>query len=139
MSIQFDGYDGASGKFVCTRMAAWAGRSSGTNRLPTFSVAIIVSVQTSQIVSAFRETLRHAADAFKPDLVLLSAGFDSRAGDPLGRFTLSDADFTDLTRIMLEIAGTHASGRLVSVLEGGYNLTGLEAAVSAHLKALAAA
>jgi len=91
-----------------------------------------------EIVGVFREDLRRAADAFKPDLVMISAGFDSRDGDPLGRFTLSDLDFTDLTKIMLEIAGTHANGRLVSVLEGGYNLKGLEAAVGAHVKELAA-
>ncbi len=91
-----------------------------------------------EIVGVFSEQLRHAADAFKPDLVMLSAGFDSRDGDPLGRFTLSDKDFTDLTKIMLEIAGTHANGRLISVLEGGYSLSGLEASVSTHLKALAA-
>jgi acetoin utilization deacetylase AcuC-like enzyme len=90
-----------------------------------------------EILAAFRENLRHAADAFKPDLVMISAGFDSRLGDPLGQFTLSDTDFADLTRIMLEIAGTHAGGRLISVLEGGYSLTGLKAAVTAHLKALA--
>ncbi len=90
-----------------------------------------------EILGVFRESLRRAADAFKPDLVMISAGFDSRDGDPLGRFTLSDVDFTDLTKIMLEIAGTHAKGRLISVLEGGYNLNGLEAAVGAHVKALA--
>ena len=92
----------------------------------------------SEIVAVFRENLRRAADAFKPDLVMISAGFDSRDGDPLGRFRLSDMDFTDLTKIMLEIAGMHSNGRLVSVLEGGYNLSGLEAAVGAHVKALAA-
>jgi acetoin utilization deacetylase AcuC-like enzyme len=90
-----------------------------------------------EILGVFRENLRRAADAFKPDLVMVSAGFDSRAGDPLGGFTLSDVDFTDLTKVMLEIAGTHAHGRLISVLEGGYSLTGLEAAVGAHVKALA--
>jgi len=90
-----------------------------------------------EIVRAFRENLRQAADAFKPDLVMISAGFDSREGDPLGRFKLTDVDFADLTKIMLEIAGTHANGRLVSVLEGGYSLSGLEAAVGAHVRALA--
>ena len=92
----------------------------------------------SEIVAAFRENLRRAADAFKPDLVLISAGFDSRDGDPLGRFRLTDVDFTDLTKIMLGIGGTHSGGRLVSVLEGGYNLSGLQAAVGAHVQALAA-
>jgi acetoin utilization deacetylase AcuC-like enzyme len=89
-----------------------------------------------EIVGAFSEDLRRAADAFKPDLVLISAGFDSRSGDPLGSFLLSDDDFADLTRLMLEIAGTHANGRLVSVLEGGYNLKGLASAATAHVKVL---
>ena len=90
----------------------------------------------AQIVTAFSEDLRRSSDAFKPDLVLISAGFDSRAGDPLGGFTLSDADFADLTRLMLDIAGEHANGRLVSVLEGGYNLSGLASATAAHVTAL---
>ena len=89
-----------------------------------------------QIINAFKEDLRRAADAFKPDLVLISAGFDSRSGDPLGDFTLSDSDFADLTRLMLDIAGEHANGRLVSVLEGGYNLSGLASAAAAHVTAL---
>lgn len=89
-----------------------------------------------EIVGAFEQRLIPAADEFQPDLVLLSAGFDSRAGDPLGHFLLDDADFADLTRIMLAIAGKHAAGRLVSVLEGGYNLSGLALAVRAHAEAL---
>ena len=90
----------------------------------------------AQIVKAFREDLRRAADAFKPGFVLISAGFDSRLGDPLGGFRLSDQDFGDLTQIMLEVAGTHAGGRLVSVLEGGYALDGLASAATAHVRAL---
>ncbi len=89
-----------------------------------------------EVVGAFRENLRRAADRFRPDLVLISAGFDSRLGDPLGQFTLNDDDFADLTKIMIEIAGTHAGGRLISVLEGGYSLPGLAAGVSAHVREL---
>jgi acetoin utilization deacetylase AcuC-like enzyme len=73
---------------------------------------------------------------FKPELVLISAGFDSRRGDPLGQFTLSDEDFGDLTHQMLDIADKHAAGRLISVLEGGYNLAGLGSAAAAHVSAL---
>ena len=90
-----------------------------------------------EILGVFQERLMHAADLFKPDLVLTSAGFDSRFGDPLGRFTLSDQDFADLTSVMLEIADKHAGGRLVSVLEGGYDLAGLASAATAHVQALA--
>ncbi|MFN7993497.1 MAG: histone deacetylase [Bryobacteraceae bacterium] len=92
-----------------------------------------------EILGAFRKNLLPAAREFKPDLVLLSAGFDSRLGDPLGRFTLSDEDFVDLTNLMLEIAATYAGGRLVSVLEGGYSLEGLASAAAAHVRALSAA
>ena len=68
--------------------------------------------------------------------MLISAGFDSRLGDPLGRFTLTDTDFADLTTLMLDIAGRYAGGRLVSVLEGGYNLDGLASATVAHVTSL---
>ena len=77
-----------------------------------------------------------AAEKFKPDFVLISAGFDSRAGDPLGRFLLTDEDFQDLTRLMMDIADKHCEGRLVSVLEGGYSLAGLGAGVAAHVSTL---
>ncbi len=89
-----------------------------------------------EILAAFQERLIPVADRIKPELVLISAGFDSRVGDPLGNFLLTDADFADLTNVMLEIADKHAGGRVVSVLEGGYSLTGLAAAVRAHVLAL---
>lgn len=88
------------------------------------------------VLDAFRHLLLPAARTFRPDLVLLSAGFDSRAGDPLGRFTLSDADFAELTVLMREIASLSAAGRLMSLLEGGYDLAGLSASVRAHASAL---
>ena len=69
---------------------------------------------------------------------MISAGFDSRAGDPLGHFTLTDADFSDLTAVVAEIASRHARGRIVSVLEGGYALDGLARAVDAHVGRLSA-
>lgn len=85
---------------------------------------------------AFEQHLVRAADAFRPDLIMISAGFDSREGDPLGRFRLSDADYRDLTAILRTIAAKHAGGRVVSVLEGGYSLSGLGAGVAAHAGAL---
>jgi len=88
------------------------------------------------VEQAFRGKLLPAADRFKPDLVLISAGFDSRAGDPLGGFRLADEDFADLTLLALQVARSHAGGRLVSVLEGGYALDGLALACAAHVKAL---
>src|SRR5580704_16765292 len=89
-----------------------------------------------EILGAFRNQLLPLMDDYRPELVLISAGFDSRAGDPLGQFLLSDNDFADLTRVMREIADKHAGGRLLSVLEGGYSLTGLAAGIRAHVEAL---
>ena len=90
----------------------------------------------AEILGAFRSKLLPAAKKFRPELVLVSAGFDSRTGDPLGRFTLSDGDFAELTRVCLEIADQHAGGRLVSVLEGGYALEGLASAAVSHVAEL---
>ncbi len=70
--------------------------------------------------------------------MLISAGFDSRAGDPLGGFLLRDEDFAEMTRLVMGIAARHAGGRVVSLLEGGYGLEGLGAAVAAHVGTLTA-
>jgi acetoin utilization deacetylase AcuC-like enzyme len=90
----------------------------------------------AEVLGAFREQLAPAAAAFHPDLILLSAGFDSRIHDPLGQFLLTDEDFSELTLLTLELADTHCGGRLVSVLEGGYSLDGLARASEAHVGAL---
>jgi acetoin utilization deacetylase AcuC-like enzyme len=84
------------------------------------------------ILGAFRDCWAPRMEEFRPDLILISAGFDSRIGDPLGHFLLADADFADLTTLVLEVADRYCGGRVVSVLEGGYSLNGLERAVAAH-------
>ncbi|MDA1312459.1 MAG: histone deacetylase [Acidobacteria bacterium] len=91
---------------------------------------------SDEILGAFRSKLVAAAREFRPELVFISAGFDSRLGDPLGEFTLTDEDFRDLTLLMMEIADVSSAGRIVSVLEGGYNLEGLGSAAVAHVRAL---
>jgi acetoin utilization deacetylase AcuC-like enzyme len=89
-----------------------------------------------EILGAVRESLVPAADEFRPELLLISAGFDSRIGDLLGRFTLTDGDFVDLTLAVMGIADKYAGGRVVSMLEGGYSLDGLGSAAAAHVGAL---
>ncbi len=89
-----------------------------------------------EILGAFETVLARAQAAFKPQFVIISAGFDSRIDDPLGGFRLTDQDFTDLTHFMTVLADDYADGRVISVLEGGYNLTGLGKATAAHVKAL---
>jgi acetoin utilization deacetylase AcuC-like enzyme len=89
-----------------------------------------------EILGAFEGKLFEAAQRFKPDLVMVSAGFDSRLGDPLGGFRLTDDDFADLTKVMMQIARDHAQNRLVLVMEGGYNLRGLMKAATATVATL---
>jgi acetoin utilization deacetylase AcuC-like enzyme len=89
-----------------------------------------------EILGAVQRSLAPAAREFRPELVLISAGFDSRIGDLLGQFTLTDDDFADLTRGVMEIADSYAGGRVVSVLEGGYNLEGLGSAATRHVETL---
>jgi acetoin utilization deacetylase AcuC-like enzyme len=89
-----------------------------------------------EILGAFQQHFVPAVHDFRPDLLLISAGFDSRAGDPLGQFLLSDQDFTDLTALMKELASRYCEERLVSVLEGGYSLEGLANAAEAHVREL---
>lgn len=107
------------------------GEGNGKNRIINRPLA--AGAGRDEIGGAFRDKLKPAADVFRPDLVIISAGFDSREGDPLGRFTLTDEDFVELTDVMLEIADKHAGGRVLSVLEGGYSLAGLAAGVHAHV------
>ncbi|MEM1438632.1 MAG: histone deacetylase family protein [Pseudomonadota bacterium] len=75
-------------------------------------------------------------EAFAPELILISAGFDAHADDPLGQLGLTEGDFAWVTARAIEIAERHAQGRVVSVLEGGYNLNALSTSVLAHVAAL---
>jgi len=85
---------------------------------------------------AFESRLLPALRNFAPDLVLISAGFDAHKDDPLANLRLIEPDFAWATAKVAEIAGKHAGGRLVSMLEGGYNLAALAKSVGVHVKAL---
>ena len=74
--------------------------------------------------------------AFEPELILVSAGFDAHAYDPLAELEWREKDFAWLTGRICDLAETHAGGRVVSVLEGGYDLDALEASVAAHVEVL---
>jgi acetoin utilization deacetylase AcuC-like enzyme len=80
-----------------------------------------------------------ALDAFRPELVLVSAGFDAHRNDPLAQLLLEEGDYTWVTEKLLEIAYRHAEGRLVATLEGGYDLVALGASVAAHVRVLMSA
>jgi len=92
-----------------------------------------------EVIGAFKDDLLPAAKKFKPELTLISCGFDSRIDDMLGGFTISDDGFRELTKIMIQIAEIAGKGRLVSLLEGGYSLKGLASAATAHMEELSKA
>jgi acetoin utilization deacetylase AcuC-like enzyme len=85
---------------------------------------------------AFESRILPALDNFGPDIVLISAGFDAHADDPLANLRLKEADFAWATEALMKAARRHAGGRLISMLEGGYNLEALGRSVAAHVKAL---
>lgn len=88
------------------------------------------------IIEAWERKLLPAVQRFKPEMIFISAGFDSRQGDPLGGFTLVDEDFAEMTRMLMALGAEHCGGRLVSVLEGGYALKGLASAALAHVRTI---
>jgi acetoin utilization deacetylase AcuC-like enzyme len=90
----------------------------------------------SQFREAMRSIILPALDAFAPDLVIISAGFDAHHADPLGSLRFTEEDFVWATLELMSAADAHAAGRVVSVLEGGYDLAGLAASVGAHVQAL---
>jgi len=90
----------------------------------------------AESLQVFRTVLRPQLDAFRPDLLLISAGFDAHHTDPLGNIRVTDGGFADLTRELMEAAEAHCQGRLVSVLEGGYAIGPTAVAVGRHVETL---
>ncbi|PYS96914.1 MAG: histone deacetylase [Acidobacteria bacterium] len=109
----------------------------GRGRGYTLNVPLRARTHAAEHRRAIESALEEIGAKFRPDLVIISAGFDSRAGDPLGQLMLEDSDFVSLTRTVKSWARDACGGRLVSCLEGGYDLSTLGATVRAHVRALA--
>jgi acetoin utilization deacetylase AcuC-like enzyme len=80
--------------------------------------------------------LSEAVSQFKPDFILISAGFDAHRDDPLAQLCVTDDGFAEMTQIVKSLAETYCRGRVVSCLEGGYNLSALARSVGRHLEVL---
>jgi acetoin utilization deacetylase AcuC-like enzyme len=85
----------------------------------------------------FEAQVLPALDAFAPQMLFISAGFDGHREDDMGQFGLVESDYVWITEQLMDVARLHAAGRVVSVLEGGYDLSSLGRSVAAHIKALA--
>jgi acetoin utilization deacetylase AcuC-like enzyme len=94
---------------------------------------------SSQFRLGVTQRILPALDAFRPELVVVSAGFDAHRSDPLAQLMLEEADYTWVTEKLLEVAYRHAAGRLVATLEGGYDLPALAASAAAHIRVLMSA
>jgi len=91
----------------------------------------------AEVLGAVEHHLVRAMRSFRPEFVLISAGFDGRLGDLIGNFSLTDTDFADLTSAVMALAEKYARGKVISALEGGYSLPGLATAAGAHVARLA--
>lgn len=100
------------------------------------NVALPAGTGSAEFRQLLTEQWLPAIDAFAPDFVLLSAGFDAHFQDPFSELRLNDSDYSWLTQRLMELADRHADGRVVSTLEGGYNLQALARSALAHIRAL---
>lgn len=136
-------YEDGSVFFFSTHQSPWypwtgakeeTGRGKGLGT--TMNCPFPSGAGRKELLGAIEADLLPVMQSFKPELIFISAGFDAREGDPLGEFRLTDEDFSDLTALVLSAANEHAEGRVVSLLEGGYNLPGLASAAAAHCERL---
>lgn len=105
----------------------------------TINVPMEAGEGNDEYRTVFQKVLVPAADQFKPDVVIISAGFDAHRDDPLAGMDLTEAGYAELTGIVAGIARRHSQGRILSSLEGGYNLQALSASVEQHILGLLAA
>jgi len=116
------------------------GRATERGRGPGEGFTVNVPMEQGEGDEAYRDvfmkSLVPAADAFEPEFVIISAGFDAHRDDPLAGMGLTEAGYADLTDIVAGIAKRHAKGRILSSLEGGYHLPALAGSVEAHVRAL---
>jgi acetoin utilization deacetylase AcuC-like enzyme len=135
-------FDGQEGLFLASiqQWPMWPGTGHPSEPVSANIANAVVApgAPASTWRQAF-ETLMPKVEAFRPDLVIVSAGFDAHARDPIGEAgqSLEAADFAWATRAILEVARRHAKGRVVSSLEGGYDLEALGSSALAHVRALA--
>lgn len=111
-------------------------RGSGAAEGLTINVPMEAGEGDDEYRTVFQKVLVPAADAFKPEFVIISAGFDAHRDDPLASMGLTEAGYADLTAIVAGIAVRHCGGRLLSSLEGGYNLKALSMSVERHIQVL---
>ena len=134
--------DGRVGFFSSHRWPFYPGTGApdetgvGAGLGATCNLPVTFGTPRATYLDEFRRHLENFAARMQPQLVLISAGFDSHRADPIGSLGLETEDFASLTKIVRDIADVHAGGRIVSILEGGYNVQALAESVETHLRGL---
>ncbi len=111
-------------------------RGKGEGEGYTMNLPYPPATEPETIVNAIQDHLGQIAATFRPELVLISAGFDGHEKDPLGNWLLREPHYQQITKIILDFAQTHCGGKIISFLEGGYNLTSLAESACAHARAM---
>ena len=101
-----------------------------------FNAPIVAGTNGKDFLKIFENTILDNIDKFKPEILLISAGFDAHKRDPLAHINLESKDFYKLTKKIVEIANTHCQGRVISFLEGGYDLIALSESIKEHFLGL---
>jgi len=114
----------------------YTGAASETGAGNIVNVPLADGAGPAEFAAALEERILPAVDRFAPDLIIISAGFDAHERDPLGGLRLRANDFADATRWIREAAENHCGGRIVSTLEGGYDIQGLVDSTAAHVAAM---
>jgi len=100
-----------------------------------FNIPLPAGTTSEEYLSAYEYVLKKISE-FKPEFILLSAGFDAHKDDPLAQFQLESKDFYEITKRTLELSKLYCDGKVVSILEGGYDLLALQESTEMHVKAL---
>ena len=101
-----------------------------------FNATLKAGTTSKEFLAIFDQKVLKAIDKFKPEVILISAGFDAHKRDPLANVNLESEDFFKITKNIVNIANTHSKGRVISFLEGGYDLQALSESIIEHLNAL---
>ena len=101
-----------------------------------FNAPIQSGTSSDEFINIFERKILENIDKFKPDAILISAGFDAHSRDPLANINLESEDYYTLTKGIVEIANLHCNGKIISFLEGGYDLLALSESTKAHLNGL---
>ena len=101
-----------------------------------FNATLKAGTNSKEFIEIFDQKVLKPIDKFKPEVILISAGFDAHKRDPLANINLESKDFFKITKNIIDIANTHSQGRVISFLEGGYDLQALSESIVEHLNAL---